>query len=616
MKGRAVVHLTVLITTAALLASAAHGRAIILISLDTLRQDHLGCYGYGRDTSPHIDRFASEAAVLFEAAYAQAPYTLPSHMSMLTGLYPEAHGILLPDPTKEGGRNRLAEGVKTLAEVLKEKGYKTTAFTDGLLVDGRFGFDQGFDDYRDERKTRHEENGFRRYGEALQQWIKNNAAHDFFLFIHTYDTHAPYVPPEPFRSRFLSQPAARTLPQASLLYCSLLGVHNAFRIEEYQSLQEVVDRYDGSIAFVDDQLGKLFGLLKKLGLWEKALIVVTSDHGESFMENRLMMGHGLCVGNEEILVPLLIKLPGSLHRGRRVTRVVESVDIMPTILAAMDLSVPEDVQGQDLLQGLNHDRWKKDYAYGSSPNTGGSHYLVHKNIKFIGAVEDRGGELLQRLIMPTAPPESEKPKVPYKVSEKKKYFYDFKKDPLGVSELFYRGDRAYDMIKAKHEWKAEPIRDKAILKRYKEAAQTLAAQSILLGKKYEGESGEGTPLSLRQREQLKALGYTGLLAESPKEDGPSKIGDPSPFLKDDPPLVDRSLLHQGDAILWAFNRTVKKKGQEINPEKFAPLFREARACYERFAETHPDKEHWVSWRMKYLDLAALFLKAPKSGDGR
>jgi len=260
------------------------GRAVILISLDTLRQDHLGCYGYHRNTSPNIDRLAREDGIVFEAAYAQAPLTLPSHMSMLTGLYPEAHQVLLPKVKegKAGKTDRLSERVVTLAEAIKSEGYKTSAFTDGLLVAKRFGFSQGFDEYRDKR-NKLGDNGFRRFGEPLRKWIDRNSSSDFFLFIHTYDTHAPYAPPEPFLGRFRGEPPARELPETSLTFCSFLGIHNAVRLGQYENLQAVVDDYDGCVAFVDDELGKLFGQLKDLGLFEESLIVVTSDHGEVFL---------------------------------------------------------------------------------------------------------------------------------------------------------------------------------------------------------------------------------------------------------------------------------------------------------------------------------------------
>jgi len=310
-------------------SSSTRGRAVILISLDTLRPDHLGCYGYKRNTSPNIDSFARDDAVMFKSAYAQSPYTLTSHMCMLTGLYPEAHMVLQPNFSDKGKTQYLKEDIVTLAEAFKEEGYITSAFTDGLLVDHKYGFDQGFDEYRDMRKTGAHLNGFRKFGKDLLDWIKDNKNKDFFLFVHTYDTHAPYVPPEPFLSQFKDQAPARELPSASMLYCSYLNLHSGIQIPKYRRLQDVIDAYDGGVAYVDSEMGKLFNHLKDLDLWEEALIVVTSDHGEAFMENRLQIGHGLFLNNEETLVPLIMKFPNALHKGVNVDQVVESIDIMP-----------------------------------------------------------------------------------------------------------------------------------------------------------------------------------------------------------------------------------------------------------------------------------------------
>jgi arylsulfatase A-like enzyme len=582
------------------------GRAIILISLDTLRQDHLGCYGYGRDTSPHIDRFAKEEGILFEAAYAQAPLTLPSHMSILTGLYPETHGILLPKVKagKKGGSDRLSENVVTLAEAIKNQGFETSAFTDGLLVAKRFGFNQGFDEYRDQRNKKGD-NGFRRFGKPLKKWIDDHAKEDFFLFIHTYDTHAPYLPPEPFLSKFQEEPPARELPEASLVFCSFLGIHKAVLLNRYGSLQEVVDAYDGCVSFVDTELGKLFSQLKDLGLWEDSLIVVTSDHGESFMENDLMIGHGICAGNEETLIPLIIKLPGSEFSGTRINHVVESVDIMPTVLSALGVSVPSGVQGQDMLPGVKDGLWKKDYAYGTSPNTGNNHYFVRKGIKFIGAVNDPRGGFMKGMLIPDSPPTSDKPAEPYNIWKNKEYFYDFDLDPLGLSELFQRGDRAYDISRSKYEWKSKAIEETEVLKNYKKAAHLIASRSRELGKRFSKGNDAVAALTEEEKEQLTGLGYAGIItaaelsAEGPDAEGGSKLA-----LTLEKPLIDRSLLHEGDEVIWEISRTFANAGRKMKAREFDKRIESARACYEEFKKRFPHLHNLVDWRMKYLDYAS------------
>lgn len=585
------------------------GRAVVFISLDTLRQDHLGCCGYNRDTSPNLDRFAEEEAVLFESVHAQAPYTLTSHMSMLTGLYPEAHGILNPTlPDGSGRTARLSGKVTTLAEAFKTNGFKTAAFTDGIFLVKRYGFEQGFDEFYDQRRPDPEPNGFRRFGAAVHEWILKNRESDFFLFIHTFDTHAPYDAPEPFRSMFKDAPSAREIPFASLQHCSLLGCHGLMKLHEYEDLKEVVDVYDGCIAYADQEVGGIFELLEDEGLWKDALILVTSDHGETFMESGLMIGHGLSPTNEETLVPLLIKLPESRHGGRRVGNVVETVDIMPTLLSALDLPVSADVQGQNLLEGLEHDRWEKDYAYGTSPHTGCNHYFLRGGIKFIEAVHDPERRMIKMKVLPKTPATCEKPREPYYATKAATYYYDFGKDPLGVNELFLRGDRAYDLRSSKSEWKARKIADEELLIEYKEAAFAVAARAEELGKKYISEEEHGDVMSEEEMKELSSLGYGGVIAADRMGAGTDEVSGRAPLaLKADPPLIDRMLLNRGDEFVWAFKRFIMKADRKTRPEELMEGLEKARSDYGAFMAANPEKLAWVEWRLRFLDMASEML---------
>ena len=608
-----------LVAASALGCNGKKGTAVVLISLDTLRRGNLGCYGYERDTSPNIDRFAREDAIVFDAVYAQAPYTLPSHMSMLTGLYPEAHKILVPVINEGKGRiARLADGVTTLAEAFQEHEFETQAFTDGLLMDGKYGFDQGFEEYLDERSQNVDENGFRRYGDSLHEWIRGSSDEDFFLFIHTYDTHSPYCPPEPFLSRFKGKTPGGEFPDASIFYCEFIGYHSCLMLEQYNTLQDIVDDYDGGVAYVDHEMGRLFDLLKALDLWENSLVIVTTDHGESFMENDMYIGHGLSTNNEETLIPLIIKFPGSPHAGERVEHVVESVDIMPTMLSAMGIKPPPGIQGQNILDGLDNGRWKKNHGYGMSPHTGGNHYFFQNGIKYIEATNDPKGYLMRGHLMPSSPPTCIKPKKPYYRWASVDRFYDFDEDPLGVSELFNQGDRAYDLSETDFECKAEQIDDRDLLKQYKKAASTLAAWSSEIGIKLSapGEAGEDTEsssgLSPEEREQLIALGYAGIIAsESMADENASEGAAQSSGLIITPPLVDRSLLIRGDSFLWDLYRFMKKKDITFKPSEIDMRLEKAGSCFERFKQLYPDKESMVEWRLKCLDLTADFFKRQK-----
>ena len=601
-------------------------RPVILISLDTLRQDHLGCYGYKRETSPHLDRFSKEDAVLFEWAYCQAPYTLPSHMSMLTSLYPETHGVMMPFvstapgqgdslpetgnrvvvkerqgqkvammPTEQMEIARLADSVTTLAEVFQQDGFKTSAFTDGILVDSKHGFDQGFDTYRDTRNPKHEPNGFRRFGKELHQWIRDQAGEDFFLFIHTYDTHGPFSCPEPFRSRFRDTEPAVPQPEVSLEACSHMNVHEYFELPQYANVQEMVDHYDGCIAFVDDELGKLFALLKELDLYDDALIVITSDHGESFMENGLMIGHALCPTNEVTLIPLLMKLPGSAHAGTRIDSVVESVDIMPSMLAAVGLTPPREVQGQNLVRGLERGRFDKGYAFGVMPNTGRNHFLVQGKTKFIESVNDPEGWLAKLNMVPLSPPGANKPAAPYFfLSKDIQCYYDFEQDPLGVRELFDRGDRAFDLSISRHERLATPISDEEFLTRLKGKALDLAAEAVKAGEKFVvAPAGESAPTASDIGE-LTEVGYVGMTR-------PADAVAATRELRLTPPKIDRSLLIQGDAFLWKLSRALLAGTEPPGANALEAGAQEARALFDRFEQLHPDLSGWVEWRRRYLE---------------
>lgn len=170
-------------------AQAGVPKGIILISLDILRADHLGTYGYHRNTSPHIDAFAKES-IVFENAVVQSPWTLPSHMSIMTSLYPSSHGVVVRN-------NRLDDEHVTLAELLREKGYRTAAFADGAFMKGDYGFKQGFDIYDGDNWI-----GIARILPKARKWLEENKADPFFLFIHCYDIHDPYDPPPPYDTMF------------------------------------------------------------------------------------------------------------------------------------------------------------------------------------------------------------------------------------------------------------------------------------------------------------------------------------------------------------------------------------------------------------------------------
>ncbi len=288
---------------------------VILITIDTLRADYLGCYGNKRIETPTLDGLAADGT-LFERAYCQVPMTPPSHASILTGTYPPAHGVR--DFTSTG----LRAGFPTLAGLLKKSGYSTAAFVSAYVLDSVWGLNQGFDLYYDHFSPREFQgvnpgNVQRKAGETIGQvlaWLSSGVRPPYFLWVHLYDPHHDYNPPEPFHTRY-----AR-------------------------------DLYGGEVSYADHELGRLFQALKRRGDYDNSLIIMVSDHGEAFGEHE-EYEHGFFIYEATTHVPLIIKIPRSSgSQVRRVKQIVETVDIAPTVLqvarVAGDTQVP--MQGKGL----------------------------------------------------------------------------------------------------------------------------------------------------------------------------------------------------------------------------------------------------------------------------
>jgi tetratricopeptide (TPR) repeat protein len=258
-----------------------------------------------------MDRLAADG-VLFERAETAAPITLPAHVSILTGTYPAYHGV------RNNGVYRLGPRAVTLAEVLHSHGYKTGAVISGYPLATRFGLSQGFDSYDDKlpaEKIR--QIGFReRRAEDVTRlglnWLEAASSGRFFLWLHYFDAHAPYEPPSPFAERFALSP------------------------------------YDGEVAYIDREIGKVVDKLGSLGLLDKTLVILVSDHGEGLGEHGEAT-HGVFLYESTLRVPLILSLPGPLPRGRRVATPVRTIDLMPTILRLLDLPPPDELQGTSLL---------------------------------------------------------------------------------------------------------------------------------------------------------------------------------------------------------------------------------------------------------------------------
>ncbi len=291
-------------------------RGYILISLDTLRADHLGCYGYERDTSPFLDRLA-ERAVTFENAFVQYPSTLTSHMSIFTGLYPAEHGIYPPGAV-------LSDEIETLPEVFQRAGFRTGGFTEGGWVQGRFGFRRGFDVFKARDRQVGEE--VDRTFERGLRFLRGLAEEErFFLFLHTYAVHAPYHPPESYRDRFWegeAPPGAYDPTGPALTRHNILGETLTPAVLDYFTAL-----YDAGIRHLDDVLAGFFSQLEELGLTDTT-VIITSDHGEELHDHG-KMNHGQLY-REVLRVPLLILHP-DFADGRRHEPPVRSIDLAPTL---------------------------------------------------------------------------------------------------------------------------------------------------------------------------------------------------------------------------------------------------------------------------------------------
>ncbi len=410
------------------------GWDVILISLDTLRADRLGCYGYPRPTSPNLDRLA-DGGVRFAAAVAQSPWTRPSHWSMFNGLYPASHGGRRPLP---------------LALRLWRAGYRTAAITGGGQVDSNFGFHAGFETYRIHYWVRSIE-------EAVRHLEAGRDRRDF-LFLHTYEIHDPYT-----HTRFAEGlPAGRIEGQFSRAEWQQWKRQLT---EEERAYVEAL--YDGGIAYTDAQLGLLFDQLEARGLLDRAIVIVTSDHGEQFWEHGGWR-HGSTLYDHQLLVPLILHLPQELRQqlggGRVVEQQVQLVDLYPTVLDLLGVELTQEIQGRSLMPLL---------AGGEAPPR--KAFSENTNVKAFErkSIRSERFKYIRSIPKKNAPPDAEE------------YFelYDLLKDPGEQVDL---AGRFPELVSALRE----------------EMRALRQGEGLLLD-----EVPEGIDPELRR--QLEALGYVG-----------------------------------------------------------------------------------------------------------
>jgi len=417
---------------------------VILLSVDTLREDHIGLGGYARPTSPNLDRWA-ESAVVFSNCISQAPWTTPSHWSIFTGTYPHVHG---GDAPYQSESRWWGESLPTMAEIFAEHGYRTAAFTAGGQVSAKLGFSKGFDSYAETLDVEH---SVKEVIDRSTEWLRKNRGRSFFLFLHTYEPHRPYT-----GDYFVASEESA----------------------DWTELDYEVARYDGDIRYTDQQLDRLIGVLDKTGLLETTLIVLTSDHGEEFLEDDLRfgkdvasLGHGHTLYDEILRVPLAFwGLPG--ERGETFDAQVRSIDILPTVLDYAGLPLPDALQGasvRSIIEAGESDRpaYSEGTTYGTereSLRAGGFKYIQRLSYGQLGHLSSAG--------LPLSPLEE---------------LYDLSTDP---EEKVNLADRMPEMVEELRRWMLsltpEKVRDR----------QTRSADTA--------QPGRTSPEFL---ESLRALGY-------------------------------------------------------------------------------------------------------------
>ncbi len=301
---------------------------VLIYLVDTLRRDHLGCYGYPRPVSPRLDALAARA-VVFENAIGQSSWTRASVASLFTGLWPRTHGAI-------GRRDRLAPEAATLAEALTAAGYRSAGFISNANVDRRLGFGQGFEEYSAWR------GGSADINVPAFRWVETlEPGSPFFLYVHTKDPHDVYAPPEPFRSRLA--------PEAEAFFLEHIAGKPRRQAwpSDPETIRHLLALYDAEIAANDASFGELLDFLDGRGLLETTLVVFLSDHGEEFFDHG-GWNHGKNLHAETLDFPLVVKFPGQ-SEPRRVATPVQHIDVLPTILDYLGLPVPAEVEGVSFL---------------------------------------------------------------------------------------------------------------------------------------------------------------------------------------------------------------------------------------------------------------------------
>jgi len=347
---------------------------VILITISSLRADHVGCFGYQRDTTPNFDAFCKQG-VLFVKAFASSGWMMPAHGSIFTSLYPSLHGATHINKS-------LGEQNYTLAEVLAENGYYCVGFCCNPRLNGEKGYAQGFDLYDDysvsmildslafeyaERIDLNKKRTNDLINDAAIRWLQNNTHMPFFMFLHYYDPHWDYLPPPPY-DRLYDLDYDGPIDGTGIAREPLFS-----NPPEPRDIAHMIALYDGEVRQTDDDFGELLCFLRQERLLDNSIVIVMGDHGEQFYEHGHTSHHG--VFEELIHIPLAIWTPGSGEEGKQVGALVSQLDMLPTILDYLEIPVPETCQGttlRPLIEGREdsvHDFVLAEYTGGAAPDS-------------------------------------------------------------------------------------------------------------------------------------------------------------------------------------------------------------------------------------------------------
>ncbi len=355
--------------------SLSNKQNVILIVLDTVRADHLSCYGYEQPTTPNLDKFNVDDALKFNKSYSTSNWTLPGHASIFTGKYPISHGAHFPPAESNIDLNAfpLIDNELTLAEILRSHGYQTVGVSaNTIFVNKEYGLNQGFNYWYSKSPFKYEPVVWTvlrnlhhcfQYIEAADPYFSANKINNivykwlndeyknqpFFMFINYMDAHIPYIPPSPYKYMFKGR---KKIP----LGVDIPGIEKGEKTISQPEKEHIRSLYDGEIAYLDHHLGMLFKRLKSMNLYKDSIIIVTSDHGEELGEHGLV-DHGHHLYEPEIKIPILIKLNNNTEMDKNLIkkdRPVQNMDIFPTVLDLLNIEIPDNNQGVSLFSKKEH----------------------------------------------------------------------------------------------------------------------------------------------------------------------------------------------------------------------------------------------------------------------